>query len=154
MIECLDSGGAGNGPEGGGAGRIGSVVELKFPLSLGWLGRPFLGLKLSPSRRRPVGGADMLLEVRGGKPCRSKLALWDGYMPPFTSFGVIRWAAGCSTWDTSFLSSSTIGIMPDVGVFVTVEAETGVSFGDGIDSPRSKASVAGESCGARCDLRL
>ena len=73
---------------------------------------------------------------------------------PLTSFGGIRWAAGCSTWLISFLSSSTMGIIPDVGVFVAVEAEAGVSFGDGIDSPRSKASVEGESCGARCDLRL
>ena len=73
---------------------------------------------------------------------------------PLTSFEGIRWTAGCSTWDTGFLSSSTIGIMPDVGVFVTVEAEAGVPFGDGIDSPRSRASVEGESCGARCDLRL
>ena len=83
----LGSGGAGSGPNGGGAGRIGNVVELKFPLSLGWLGRPLLGLKLSPSRRRPDDGADILLEVRGGKPERSKIALCDGYMPvPLTSF--------------------------------------------------------------------
>ena len=151
----LESGGAGNGPEGGGAGRIGSVRGLKLPLSLGWLGRPLLGLKFSPSRGRAVGGADTLLEVRGGKTCRSKVALGDGCMPvPLTSFEGMRWAAVCSTWETGFLSSSTIGIMPEVGVLVTVEAEAGVSFGDGIDSPRSRASVAGESCGARCDLRL
>ena len=73
---------------------------------------------------------------------------------PFTSFEV-RWVAGCSAWDTGFAPSSTKVIMPDVGVLVVnVEAEAGVSLGDGIDSPRSRASVEGESCGARCDLRL
>ena len=88
MVDDLNPlpGGGGNGPEGGGAGRMGSIaVGLKPILSLGLLGRPPFGPYPSKSRER-LGGGPELLEMRGGKPCLPKVAVCEGYMPtPLTS---------------------------------------------------------------------
>lgn len=56
------------------------------------------------------------------------------------------WADGVE----GFLSSSAIGISPEVGVF---DAEDSFD-GEPMLSPRSRDWVDGDSCGARCDLRL
>lgn len=48
------------------------------------------------------------------------------------------------------MSSPAMGISPEVGVF---EAEDSFD-GELMLSPRSRDWVDGDSCGARCDLRL
>lgn len=86
----LALGGGGNGPEGGGAGRIGkTVVELKLSVSFERCCEPFEMPKESLSLERS-GSTTGLLDVRGGKNGRSNEDTGVEYaltLVPFTSVG-------------------------------------------------------------------
>jgi hypothetical protein len=67
----LEPGGAGSGPDGGGAGRIGKAVVVGKPSVSFVRPRKLVGgLKLSPSLDRVTGNVE-LLDDRGGNMGRS-----------------------------------------------------------------------------------
>ena len=110
---------------------------------------------------RPLGRRE-LLDVRGGKGRSMQLEPFEEYEPfvsgvlirdPALLMGVI--AGGvlvfidpASVDGDGFIASPPIGISPEVGVFVVELAEDSFD-GDAAESPRRKAWVEGDSCGAR-----
>lgn len=66
-------------------------------------------------------------------------------MPPLTSAESPRFMLGISGAGDDFMSSPAMGISPEVGVLELAE----VSWLGELAGSRSRALVAGESCGAR-----